>query len=165
MPICDEHPNKLHNDRLYFRRNTFNPYKINNRDRMDICLGKQNIFVSVLIKRADVYDVNNRLIGNGYTDSRIENIVKKYYIKEFDLNYNNRVNLNTNPNIELSNYYTLNNQDDLTYELSASNHVNDNYIKFSSRVNVDNRNEYACYDSSKYLPRVENGKVIGILKE
>lgn len=162
-PVCNIHENKKYINRLYFKCETFNPQRKNNRDRMDICLGNKNIdnslYISVLIKRADIYDSNGTKININFTDSTIADTVKKYYIQYYDSNYNYKDNLDKNSNIELSNYYTLNNQDDLTYELYKPNHVKLNDIKFSRRVNIVNANEYACYDSSKYVPVEEIEKV------
>lgn len=163
-PFCDSDPNKNFNNRLYFRHKPYTPSGKDYRDRMDICLGNSDISISVLIKRADIENPNRELLeskwtnSKEWTDSKISAIAKKYYINN-DANYKRKNKSCTNPNNELSKHYDFNNIDDLTYELVFSSHVECNNIKFCKRKNIDNDNEYACYDSSKYRPVEGNGMV------
>ncbi len=137
-PICDIHENKKYNNRLYFNerfQNNCPPNEIKS-DRMDICLGDNGLYVSVLIKRANIYYSNGTIINTNFTDSTIAKIVKRSYMDQNGLKVNTNINFN-----DLK---------DLTYELGISNHVKLNDIKFCRRVNIVNNNEYAFYDSSKY---------------
>ena len=140
-PVCDIHENKKYNNRLYFNerfQNNCPPNEIKS-DRMDICLGNKNkdnnLYISVLIKRADIYDSNGTKINTNFTDSTIAKIVKRSYMDQNSLKVNTNINFN-----DLK---------DLTYELGVS-HDKLHDIKFCRRVNIVNNNKYACYDSSKY---------------
>ncbi len=130
-PFCDINSLKKTNNKLYFKSSKSTNW---NRNRMDICLGNSNAYISILIKRATIENNNDILTeSNMLTDSEIANRV---------LNFCNLDNSN------------------LTYTFSKCSNTKN--ILFTSRVNIYNKDKtaskrdkfakklYAAYDSCKF---------------
>ena len=130
-PFCDINDLKKTNDKLYFRSSKSTNW---NRNRMDICLGNINAYISILIKRATIENNNDILTeSNMLTDSEIANRVLNFC------------------NLDTSN---------LTYSFSECSNTKN--ILFTPRVNIYNKEKtaierdifanklYAAYDSCKF---------------
>jgi hypothetical protein len=124
-PFCDNDDLKKNNNKLYFKSVKSATW---NRNRMDICLGKDNDYISILIKRATINNDSTIL-----TDSAIANKVLEFCNMDVSkLTYSFSYN-KYNKNIAFTRRVNINNKD-------KNNIINE---KFANKL-------YAVYDSKEF---------------